>query len=119
MQQAEKRLAQRQYDNAVRSDMVALQKKTGLALSMEYHEWDKGVYRGQVEIAGRRYGVMEQEQGEAKLIAADRLESRQKGKSMVIEKHTNYKGQEKLKGIQPEVRERQRSRDRGMDYSGL
>lgn len=86
---------------------------------MALNEGDKGLYRGQVEIAGRRYGIMEQEQGEVKLIAAAHLGSRQKGKAMVIEKHTNDKGQEKLKGIQPEVRERQRSRDRGMDYGGL
>lgn len=119
LRQAEKRLAQRQYKNAVRAEINALQKKTGLSYSLELNEGDRGVYRGLVEIAGRRYGVMEQDQGQAKLIASDRLESRQKGKSMVIEKHTNYRGQETLKASQPEVRERERSRGRGIDYGGL
>ncbi len=119
LQQAEKRLAQRQYERAVRSDMAALEKKTGLSYSLELQEGDHGIYRGQVAIAGRRYGVMEQAQGEATLIAVDQLESRQKGSAMVIEKYTNYKGQEKLRAIQPDVRERERTRGRGITYGGL
>ena len=86
---------------------------------MDIQEGDRGVYRGMVEIAGRRYGVLEQEQGRAKLIGADQLESQQKDKAMMIERHTNYRGQEKLKAFQPEVRQRERSRDRGIDYGGL
>ena len=62
---------------------------------------------------------MEQEKGKGKLIPSENLESRHKGKAMVIEKQTHYRGQEKLKGIQPEERALQRSRDRGMDYGGL
>jgi len=116
---AEKRLAQRQYEKAMQADIGELQKKTGLSYSLDIQEGDRGVYRGMVEIAGRRYGVLEQEQGRAKLIGADRLESRQKNKAMVIEKHVNYRGQEKLKAFQPEVRQRERLRDRGIDYGGL
>ncbi|MCB1826830.1 MAG: Ti-type conjugative transfer relaxase TraA [Coxiellaceae bacterium] len=116
---AEKRLAQRQYEKAMQADISELQKKTGLSYSMELQEGDRGVYRGMVEIAGRRYGVLEQEQGSAKLIEASQIESQQKDKAMMIEKHTNYRGQEKLKAFQPEVRQRERSRDRGIDYGGL
>ena len=86
---------------------------------MELKEGEQGIYRGTVEIANRRYGIMEQENQSAKLIAADHLESRQKDKEMVIEKQIDYKGHEKLKGIQPEVRERERSRDRGLEIGGF
>ena len=50
-------------------------------------------------------------------IRVDQLESRQKDKAMVVEKQKNFRGQERLKAFQPEVRER--LRDRGMDYGGL
>lgn len=116
---AEKRLAQRQYEKAMQADIGELARKTGLSYSLDIQEGDRGVYRGMVEIAGRRYGVLEQEQGRAKLIGTDKLESRQKDKAMMIEKHTNYRDQEKLKAFQPEVRQRERSRDRGIDYGGL
>lgn len=116
---AEQRLAQRQYEKAMQADISTLQKKTGLSYSLDIQEGDRGVYRGMVEIAGRRYGVLEQEQGRAKLMSVEHLESRQKDKAMVIEKYKNFRGQEKLKAFQPEVRQRERSRDRGIDYGGL
>lgn len=112
-QQAEKRLAQRQYEKVVKQDIAALEKKTGLSFSMDLKAGDKGIYRGMVEVANRKYGIMEQN-GSAKLVAADHLESQKKGKEMVIEKQTNYKGYETLKGIQPEVRSLERSRDFGI-----
>ncbi len=112
--QAEKRLAIRQYQKALRADIRALEKKTGLSYGLDLKEGDRGIYRGLVEIAGRRYGVLEQGPGRAKLIGAEQLESRQKGQAMVIEKGTNYRGQEKLTAFQPAVRQRERSRgDRG------
>lgn len=119
LKQAEKRLVQRQYEKAMQADIGELARKTGLSYSLDIQEGDRGVYRGMVEIAGRRYGVLEQEQGRAKLIEASQLESRQKDKAMMIEKHKNFHGQEKLKAFQPEVRQRERSRDRGIDYGGL
>jgi len=114
---AEKRLAQRQYEKAMQVDINKLQKKTGLSYSLDIKEGDQGFYRGMVEVAGRLYGVLEQEQGSAKLIGSDKLESRQKDKVMIIEKQANYRGQEKLKAFQPE--ERERSRDHGIEYNGL
>jgi Ti-type conjugative transfer relaxase TraA len=112
--QAEKRLAIRQYQKALRADIRALEKKTGLSYGLDLKEGDRGIYRGLVEIAGRRYGVLEQGPGRAKLIGVEQLESRQKGQAMVIEKGINHRGQEKLTAFQPAVRQRERSRgDRG------
>jgi hypothetical protein len=110
---AEERLAQRQYDNALTLDIAALSKKTGLSLSLELKEGEQGIYRGMVELVGRYYGVMEQDNGMAKLIKSKQLDSRQQGKAMLIEKHIDYKGQATLKGIQPEI-QRQRSLDSGL-----
>lgn len=115
--EAEKRLALRAYQKTIEKDMETLSKKTGLTVSMDVRAGDKGIYRGTAEIAGRKYGILEQDNGSAKLIRADLLESREKDKKMVIEKEKNYKGAEIVKAIQPEVRER--SRDRGMSYGGL
>lgn len=115
--EAEKRLALRLYQKTVEKDLALLEKETGLKMNMHPQAGDKGIYRGTVEVAGRKYGVLEQEQGSAKLIRADLMDSREKGKMMVIEKQEKYRGQAIMKAIQPEVRER--SRDRGMDYGGL
>jgi len=115
--EAEKRLALRLYQKTVEKDLASLEKETGLKMSMTPKEGDKGIYRGTVEVAGRKYGILEQEHGNAKLIRADLLDSREKGKLMVIEKQEKYRDKEIFKAIQPEVRDR--SRDRGMSYGGL
>jgi Ti-type conjugative transfer relaxase TraA len=116
---AEKRLAQRQYELAVRKDLVLLKEETRLSYSLDIKEGDRGIYRGMVKVVGRYYGVMEQENQKAKLIAVENLESRQKDKVMVIEKHKNFRGKETLRAFQPEVRQRDRSRGRGISYGGL
>lgn len=116
---AEARLAERQYERVRQHEIGALEKKTGLAIRVDLKEGDRGIYRGLVEVAGRYYGLMEQKSQRAKLIPAAQLESRQQGKDMVIEKQVGYKGREQLKGVQPQVRERNRSRERGLDIGGL
>ena len=115
--EAEKRLALRLYQKTVEKDLSSLEKETGLKMSMTPKEGDKGIYRGTVEVAGRKYGILEQEHGNAKLIRADLMDSREKGKMMVIEKQEKYRDKEIFKAIQPEVRER--SRGRGISYGGL
>lgn len=116
--EAEKRLALRLYQKTVEKDLQSLEQKTGLKMNMNTKEGDKGIYRGTVEVAGRKYGILEQEHGNAKLIRADLMDSREKGKLMVIEKQQKSWSKEiTFKAIQPEVRER--SRDRGMSYGGL
>jgi len=112
---AEKRLAQRKYIHAVEKDISVLEKEIGYSLSMTLEEGEIGTYRGLVEVAGRRYGVMEKENGEGRLIASEDLETRKKGESMMIEKQTNYRGREMLKAVQPEVREQERERSKGFD----
>ena len=118
LERAEKRLAHRQYERALQTDIRALEQKTGLSYSLELKAGDSGTYRGTVEIADRRYGVLEQEQGRAKLIPTYKLQSWQKDKAMVIEKQRHYGDQDRLKACQPEV-QRERSRGRGMDCGGL
>lgn len=116
LKQAEKRLAERQHEKAIQAEMGELQKKTGLSYRLGIQAGDRGIYRGMVEIAGRRYGVLEQAGGQAKLIRADQLESGEKDKAMVIEKYSTFDRQEKLKAFQPEVRQRAHSRDREREY---
>ena len=116
--QAEKRLLQRQYELAVKKDLDDLEQKMGLKFDMALEEGDAGIYRGLVEVAGRKYGILEQENQSAKLIKAEHLQSREKGKEMQVEKQIGYRGYETLRGIQPEVMERIRERDRGMDIGG-
>lgn len=113
------RLAQRQYEQAVNKDIASLEKETGLSLSRNIKDGEQGIYRGIVEVAGRRYGVMEQENKSGKLIAAEHLESRQKGNGIVVEKQTDYKEHARFKGFQPKVREQERSMSRGFDIGGL
>ena len=74
---------------------------------------DEGIYRGTTDIASRKYGILEQADGSAKLIRADLLKSREKDQAMVIEKTRDYKGAEFIKAVQPEV---ERSRDRGRSF---
>lgn len=117
LMRAEKRLAQRQYEKAMRVDIDHLQKKTGLSYSLDIQEGDRGIYRGIVEIAGHRYGVIEQKHRKAKLIGVDHLESKQKDKAMIVENHINCHGQERLKAFQPEeARQRERTRDFEIDF---
>ena len=99
---------------AARAEIKALEKKSGLSLSTELKEGDKGIYRKMVEIVGRQYGLMEQANGEAKLIPADRLASREKGKAMVIEKQPYHQGRMQLKAVQP----KERAMERGFDIGG-
>ena len=61
LSQAEKRLLQRQYELAVKKDLDDLEQKMGLKFDMALEEGDAGIYRGLVEVAGRKYGILEQE----------------------------------------------------------
>src|SRR3989338_7169633 len=90
--QAEKRLLQRQYELAVKKDLDDLEQKMGLKFDMALEEGDAGIYRGLVEVAGRKYGILEQENQSAKLIKAEHLQSREKGKEMQVEKQIGYRG---------------------------
>jgi len=115
LEQARKRLVERQCKNAISHDYQRIQKETGLSLSTELREGDKGIYRGTVEIGSQRYGIMEQEERQGKLIPLEQLSSRKMNKAMVIEKQTNSKGHEQLKGIQPRVQERSQQRSKGYE----
>ncbi|MBP9726686.1 MAG: Ti-type conjugative transfer relaxase TraA [Gammaproteobacteria bacterium] len=113
--EAEKRLALRMYQKTVEKDIEALEKKTGLKVSMNANVGDEGIYRGTTDIASRKYGILEKADGSAKLIRADLLKSREKDQKMVIEKTRDYNGTEFIKAVQPEV-ERSRERDRGRSF---
>jgi Ti-type conjugative transfer relaxase TraA len=118
LKEAEKRLEQRLYQKSVDKDLASLEKDTGLKMSLHAKVGDQGIYRGTVEVAGRRYGIIEQDNKTAKLIRADLVESKEKGKAMVIESQKNIRGYETIKAIQPEVRERSRSQGREIDFGG-
>jgi Ti-type conjugative transfer relaxase TraA len=115
MKRAEARLEQRIYTKASERDLDRIEMKTGLKLSMELQEGEEGIYRGTYEVAGRSYGLMEKDDGTAKLIPAQELESRERGHPMHIEKYTRRDGKELLKGVQHHVRER--DRDQGLELS--
>ncbi len=119
LKEAEKRLEQRLYQKAVDKDLATLEKDTGLKMSLHAKVGDQGIYRGMVEIAGRRYGVIEQDDKTAKLIRADLVESKEKGKTMVVESQENIRGYKTIKAIQPEVRERSRSRGMDIEFGGM
>lgn len=108
------RLEQRQHAKAMRMDIEALEKKTGLSYSTEVHSGDQGIYRGLVTIADEEYGVLEQKNGTAKLIEADLLRSRSEGKVMKVEMRTDWRGEEQLKAFQPGVREMSYGRGRSL-----
>jgi hypothetical protein len=117
LKKAEARLEQRQFANASEKDRARIEAKTGLAISTEaLQEGEKGIYRGVYEVAGRSYGLMEKEDGTAKLIPAQHLESRERGHPMHIEKHTRSDGKEQFKGVQAHVRARERDNDLGLSY---
>lgn len=114
---AEERLEQRQFANASERDRARIEAKTGLSINLDaVKEGEKGIYRGAYEIAGRSYGLLEKEDGTAKLIPAQQLESRERGHPMHIEKHTRYDGKEQLKAVQEHVRARERDNDLGLSY---
>jgi hypothetical protein len=116
MKKAEERLEQRQFSKMATEDLTRIEAKTGLKTSMELQEGEEGIYRGTYEVAGRSYGLMEKDDGTAKLIPAQQLESRERGHPMHIEKHTRHDGKELLKGVQHHVRERERDNDLGLSY---
>lgn len=112
--QPDTRLSQRDYDNKMQAAIAELQKKTSFEFSVESFDikaGDRGIYRGYVSIYNERYGVLEQPQGPAKLIALDQLESREQDKAMEIEKRIDDRGEEMLRAFQPAVRERELDMD--------
>ena len=115
MKEAERRMALRLYQKTVEADLAALEKKTGLKVSMNAHVGDEGIYRGTTNVAERKYGILELADGSAKLIRVDLLKSQEKDQKMVIEKTKNYMGVDLIKAVQPEV-ERSRDRDRGRSF---
>jgi len=95
-----------ELEQAKQADIAMAEKKMGLKLSTELKEGDRGIYRGNIEIAGRQYGVIEQENKQGKLIHVYKLESQKKGEEMVIERKMRLEGKDIFKGHQPAVRER-------------
>jgi Ti-type conjugative transfer relaxase TraA len=121
MQQAEQRLLARQYDNNLRQGLSELTKKHDLNFSLEIKTGEKGSYIGLVELAGKKYGVLQQEERTAKLIPADCLESKVMHKEVTIEKAHDKKGNEYLRGFQQEIRaqEQQMALERNLDRGGF
>ena len=111
MRKAEERLKERQYANAVAQDLVQIEAKTGLFVSIDLNEHEWGIYRGTHHVAGRSYGLIEKEDGSAKLIPVQQLESREIGYPMHIQKQTRSDGEALLKGVQQHVRERKQDQD--------
>lgn len=116
LKQAEQRLMKRQYDKAVQADINILEKKTGLSLSMAIQVGDAGTYRGLVEVAGRRYGLLEQNEGMGKLVRAEQIETRRLGQAMVIHEVARPSGKTQLKAL---ATGRERTQERGRGMSGL
>lgn len=125
MQQAEQRLMERQYNNALKQGLNELTKKHGLDFSLEFKIEDKGTYVGQVELVGKKYGVLQQGEYSAKLIPIEQLESTVMRKEVTVEKTYNKSGEEYLRGFQPEVREKEQLRqeqlilERSLDRGGF
>lgn len=110
--EAELRMAERQFANATQRDLARLEAKKGLSISMELQAGEKGIYRGTYEIAGRSYGLIEKEAGQAKLIPAQQLQSREIGKEMQVQSHHRHSGKEELRGVQPHIKEMERQKTR-------
>jgi Ti-type conjugative transfer relaxase TraA len=111
-QQAKQRIVERQFANATQRDLARLEAKKGLSISMDLQAGEKGIYRGTYEIAGRSYGLIEKEEGQAKLILAERLQSREIGKEMQVQSHQRPSGKEELRGVQPHLKEMERQKTR-------
>ncbi len=92
---AEKRLADREHTKALQADAKELGKKVGRDISFHVKEGDAGIYRGSVELAGQRFGMMEQEK-EVKLINYDQCRGLSQGEKFMLERGNNAKGQELL-----------------------
>ena len=86
-------------------------KKLGLELSLDIKAGEKGIYRGEVDIEGKTYCVMEQENRQAKLVPADEYTYYRENKEIVVKKEKNYLGIAEFKAAHP------KSRERGMDIS--
>ena len=117
LQQAEDRLAERLHQMEIKQDMVKLSERLELDLSLEIKHGDKGYYIGKAEIAGKEYGVIQQNDTQAKLMPLENFNTREKGERVTIEKSIDNNGQEHTKGIQPEVQQRQLSR--GFEIGGF
>jgi Ti-type conjugative transfer relaxase TraA len=112
---AAKELSKSRYEKVMNQDRMSLERKMGLELSFKFKEGDFGIYRGSSEIAGRRYGVIEQKDGHGKLIPIQQVESRQMGKELKVERHCG-----KLRAAEPrefmdKERFKSRNRDSGRD----
>lgn len=108
--QAEQRLAQRYNEALMKKEIGVWEEKLGVKLDRSFAAGDQGIYAGSVELVGRRYGILHQAEGQAKLIPFDKLESRERGEKMVIQAQKTDQGLELLKAIQPKVREREKVR---------
>ncbi len=115
IQTAEERMAKREHEKLIHKDLERIQSSMGLKASLEFEEGESGIYRGIFEVAGRSYGLMDKQNGEAKLIPAQFLATREKGEMMRVEKQMRQ-GKEQLKAIQPRVNAREQ--DRGLDLGG-
>ena len=108
---AEKRLADREQTKALQTEAKELEKKVGRDISFHVKEGDVGIYRGSVELAGQRYGIMEQEK-EIKLINYDQCRGLSQGEKFTLERGNNSKGQELL---QSKSLSHNKGKGRGMD----
>lgn len=109
-QAAAERLTERQQKRALAQDIRALSEKTSFTFSRALQLGDEGILLGGVTLAGQRYGVLQCGEQEAKLIPVEQLTSAYPNKAMWIESHRDVDGQERLKGVQEQVRSQVRAR---------
>ena len=92
-----------------------IEKNTGLSLSADLQDGDKGIYKGTAQIGEERYGILDVGKGQGKLIPKDMMESRHREKEMRIELQKDDNDRDMLKATQSYNRQRQRDYERGIE----
>jgi len=102
---------QKKYQEVMKSEIRAYEKKQGVSVSLEPKEGDKGTYVGLQEIAGRNYGVIRLESANPEdpkkclLVPSEKMGSHRKSQEVMIEKQTKGKDLGKLKVVEQPKKE--------------
>ena len=100
--QAELRLTWRDEHQITCNSIGELAKASGLELTSKFKEGDCGILIGGARINEINYAVVVQEEGKGFLVPDRQLGMTLEDHKLVIEKHTDAKGKEMLRGINPE-----------------
>jgi Ti-type conjugative transfer relaxase TraA len=100
--QAELRLTWRAGEPINCQNLQELAHTTGLELTSKFKEGDNGVLIGSARINDIDYAVVAQKEGRGFLVPKKQLGMTLFEERLVIEKHTDAKGKEMLRGVNPE-----------------